>query len=64
MPAPQKRGTLDGVACPWCDKPNDFHEEMSLGLLETGNKFKCDHCKRTFEIARIAPTTLIWIRRC
>ncbi len=56
----QTRGTIDAVACPWCKKPQDLRDLSDFGV-EPGSTLVCDFCKRRSRIARVQPTTLIWL---
>lgn len=58
----QTRGTVDATACPWCGKANSFKNVADYGL-ETGNTFNCDHCTKVFQVMRIKPVTLVWLKR-
>ena len=62
MPEKQTRGTVDGTACPWCGKANNF-KGVEDYCLEEGNTFNCDHCKRVYQIARVKPVTLVYLKR-
>lgn len=57
-----KRGYVHAVPCPWCDQPNDLTEEVDQGwggnkvkldVLQKGNRYECDHCKRIFQVQEI-----------
>ena len=58
----QTRGTVEATACPWCKRTNDFRGVEDYGL-EPGNAFTCDHCHRTYEVVRVQPVTMVWLRR-
>lgn len=60
MPKKQTRGYIHACACPLCGKANDFRDEADFAL-EQWQPFKCDHCKKIFHIARLMPTTIIWL---
>lgn len=56
------QGTLEkGVPCPWCGKINDFTDDTEM--LEVGNSFSCDHCRREYLLIDIKRPTLIWAQR-
>lgn len=58
---PITQGAVNRVPCPACGKPNNFlgHAEV----LETGNIFKCDHCKSPMEVAGVKMVKLVMLRR-
>ena len=56
------RGTVKAVPCPYCKRPNDLRGLEDYGL-DTGNVFKCDHCGRHVQIAKLQPVTLVWCRK-
>ena len=55
-------GTVEATACPWCGKANNF-KGVEDYCLEEGNTFTCDHCKRIFQVARVKPVTLVYLKR-
>lgn len=61
MSQPQSRGTLESCPCPWpgCGFKNDFSDAP---LVESGNVFSCDKCKRMIEIVRKQPITVLYVR--
>lgn len=63
-PAPQPpmvQGPIDRVPCPHCGKPNNFRRVDEL--LEVGNRFACDHCKRPMQIAGIRDVRFIAVSK-
>lgn len=54
---PMTRGTMHACACPHCRKPNDFSDDGEV--LEKGNSFNCDHCKRVFFVVEARRVTLV-----
>lgn len=59
MPGRQTRGYVHACACPMCGKANDFSDATEF--MERFQDFKCDHCGRVFHLARVMPTTIIWL---
>ncbi len=60
---PQVAGPIHAVPCPHCGKPNDFRDLQQQQLLDTGHTVGCDHCGRQMDVVRIAPVTVISVRK-
>jgi hypothetical protein len=61
QPSGMTKGQLEGAPCPWCGKPQDFRD-LDYGM-EVGAQIQCESCHRHYEIARIKPITIVWLRR-
>lgn len=60
---PLTKGTVDGVACPWCGQAQDFKDQEDYALEPRAFQFSCDKCNGVYEIARALPVTILWLRR-
>ena len=66
-PAPQQQlpatvtGPVDRVPCPHCGKSNNFRKVDEM--LEIGNQFGCDHCKRVMQIAGVREVKMVAVRK-
>jgi len=61
--APVVHGPMQAVPCPHCGKPNDFRALHEQQLMDTGNDAACDHCGNHMKIVRIAPVTMVSVRK-
>lgn len=61
LPPGVTQGTVSKLPCPWCGQSNSFSDDSEL--LEPGNFFNCDHCKRLIELVAIRKVTLLTARR-
>jgi NAD-dependent SIR2 family protein deacetylase len=55
------QGPIDRVPCPACGKPNNFRRVDEM--LEVGNLFTCDHCKKPMQIAGVRDVRFVAVRR-
>jgi hypothetical protein len=55
------QGPKNRVPCPTCGKPNNFMRVDEL--LEVGNVFTCDHCKKPMQIAGVKNVTFVAVRK-
>jgi hypothetical protein len=60
MSQPVSRGTLESCPCPWCGFKLDFSD---VPLVEGGNVFSCDKCRRMIEIVKKQAVTVIYLRQ-
>jgi NAD-dependent SIR2 family protein deacetylase len=58
---PQSQGPIDRVPCPHCGKANNFRRVDEM--LEVGNVFGCDHCKKPMQIAGVKDIRIVAVRK-
>lgn len=56
-------GEIHAVPCPHCGAPNDFRDQSTDKMLETGSTFDCDHCHHYIVVTRVKPTTLVSVQQ-
>jgi len=58
---PLSTGPIDRVPCPHCGKPNNFRRVDEM--LETGNIFGCDHCKREMQVRGVRDVRMVAVSK-
>ncbi len=60
-PPPMVQGPIDRVPCPHCGKANNFRRVDEM--LEVGNVFGCDHCKKPMQISGVRDVRFVAVRK-
>jgi NAD-dependent SIR2 family protein deacetylase len=58
---PMVQGPIDRVPCPHCGKPNNFRRVDEM--LENGNIFSCDYCKKQMQICGVKDVRFVAVRK-
>lgn len=58
---PMVQGPIDRVPCPHCGKPNNFRRTDEM--LEVGNLFTCDYCKKPMQVCGVRDVRFVAVRK-
>lgn len=67
-PSPETQGAIHALPCPWCGRLNDMRDEADgmgrVDVLQPGNVYQCDHCKRHMQIKSVQTAVIVKAKPC